>query len=165
MVRHLVARGRLGLDIFFQASSYQGKPANSSSYWCGGRRPEFKNPKSLARAPKQAKDGYLCPHASGVKNNYNNLSLFISFVSGAGSFLCLRRGRQRRCQGLLARRLAASLLSTSQVRHNSTSWLWRVGVLLIFWWAFFASRSVSSCWRRFGAPWCLVEVSRRARRP
>jgi hypothetical protein len=30
MVRHLVARGRLGLDIFFQAPSYQGKPANAS---------------------------------------------------------------------------------------------------------------------------------------
>jgi hypothetical protein len=31
MVRHHVARGRLGLDIYFQASSYQGKPAKSSA--------------------------------------------------------------------------------------------------------------------------------------
>jgi hypothetical protein len=31
MVRHLVARGRLGLDIFFQAPSYQGKPAPATA--------------------------------------------------------------------------------------------------------------------------------------
>jgi hypothetical protein len=40
MVRHLVARGRLGWDINFQAPSYQGKRANASA-WPGGLIFEF----------------------------------------------------------------------------------------------------------------------------